>query len=71
MLSLLCTLQIVAAQVRDRAGARLRREEGASTVEWVIITGFLIVLAALVGRAVYSMVSDASSGLKVPSIGGN
>ena len=35
MLSLLCTLQIVAAQVRDRAGARLRREEGASTVEWV------------------------------------
>ena len=50
MLSLLCTLQIVAAQVRDRAGARLRREEGASNVEWVIITGFLIILAAVVGR---------------------
>ena len=48
MLSLLCTLQIVAAQVRDRAGARLRREEGASTVEWVIITNFLIVLTAIV-----------------------
>ena len=52
-------------------GRRLAEEKGASTVEWVIITGFLIVLAALVGRAVYSMVSDASSGLKVPSIGGN
>ena len=69
MLSLLCTLQIVAAQVRDRAGARLRREEGASTVEWVIITGFLIVLAAVVGRIIYGLVQDASDKLKVPSIG--
>ena len=69
MLSLLCTLQIVAAQVRDRAGARLRQEKGASTVEWVIITGFLIVLAAVVGRAIYSMVDNASSNLQVPQIG--
>ena len=69
MLSLLCTLQIVAAQVRDRAGARLRREEGASTVEWVIITGFLIVLAAGVGRIIYGLVQDAGDKLKVPSIG--
>ena len=69
MVSLLCTLQIVAAQVRDRAGARLRREEGASTVEWVIITGFLIVLAAVVGRIIYGLVQDAGDKLKVPSIG--
>ena len=69
MLSPLCTLQIVAAQVRDRAGARLRREEGASTVEWVIITGFLIVLAAVVGRIIYGLVQDAGDKLKVPSIG--
>ena len=69
MLSLLCTLQIVAAQVRDRAGARLRREEGASTVEWVIITGFLIVLAAVVGRVIYGLVQDAGDKLKVPPIG--
>ena len=69
MLSLLCTLQIVAAQVRDRAGARLRREEGASTVEWVIIPGFLIVLAAVVGRIIYGLVQDAGDKLKVPSIG--
>ena len=69
MLSLLCTLQIVAAQVRDRTGARLRREEGASTVEWVIITGFLIVLAAVVGRIIYGLVQDAGDKLKVPSIG--
>ena len=69
MLSLLCTLQIVAAQVRDRAGARLRGEEGASTVEWVIITGFLIVLAAVVGRIIYGLVQDAGDKLKVPSIG--
>ncbi len=71
MLSLLVTLQVLAGDVRDKVGRRLAEEKGASTVEWVIITGFLIVLAALVGRAVYSMVSDASSGLKVPSIGGN
>ena len=71
MLSLLVTLQILAGDMRDKVGRRLAEEKGASTVEWVIITGFLIVLAALVGRAVYSMVSDASSGLKVPSIGGN
>ena len=69
MLSLLCTLQIVAAQIRDRAGARLRREEVASTVEWVIITGFLIVLAAVVGRIIYGLVQDAGDKLKVPSIG--
>lgn len=69
MLSLLCTLQIVAAQIRDRAGTRLRREEGASTVEWVIITGFLIVLAAVVGRIIYGLVQDAGDKLKVPSIG--
>ena len=71
MLSLLVTLQVLAGDVRDKVGRRLAEEKGASTVEGVIITGFLIVLAALVGRAVYSMVSDASSGLKVPSIGGN
>ena len=71
MLSLLVPLQVLAGDVRDKVGRRLAEEKGASTVEWVIITGFLIVLAALVGRAVYSMVSDASSGLKVPSIGGN
>ena len=71
MLKMLCVLQMLAGDLRERAGNRLSEEKGASTVEWVIITGFLIVLAALVGRAVYSMVSDASSGLKVPSIGGN
>ena len=30
-------------------------EEGASTVEWVIITGFLIVLAAVVVTAIISV----------------
>ncbi len=71
MLSLLVTLQVLAGDVRDKVGRRLAEEKGASTVEWVIITGFLIVLAALVGRAIYSLVSNASNGLQVPSIGGN
>ena len=69
MLSLLVTLQILAGDVRDKVGRRLAEEKGASTVEWVIITGFLIVLAAVVGRAIYSMVDNASSNLQVPQIG--
>ena len=71
MLSLLVTLQVLAGDVRDKVGRRLAEEKGASTVEWVIITGFLIVLAALVGRAIYGLVSNASNGLQIPSIGGN
>ena len=69
MLSLLVTLQILAGDVRDKVGRRLAEEKGASTVEWVIITGFLIVLAALVGRAIYGLVSNASVGLKAPTLG--
>jgi hypothetical protein len=69
MLSLLITLQILAGDVRDKVGRRLAEEKGASTVEWVIITGFLIVLAALVGRAIYGLVSNASDGLKAPTLG--
>ena len=69
MLSLLITLQILAGDVRDKVGRRLAEEKGASTVEWVIITGFLIVLAALVGRAIYGLVSNASDGLKAPPLG--
>ena len=71
MLSLLVTLQVLAGDVRDKVGRRLAEEKGASTVEWVIITGFLIVLAALVGRVIYGLVSNASNGLQIPSIGGN
>lgn len=72
MLQLLCTLQVVAQGLRDRLTQTARHlsddDRGVSTVEWVIITGFLIVLAAVVGRAVYAMVDNASSSLEVPSI---
>ena len=69
MHKILCTLQVLAGDLRERVSNRLSEEKGASTVEWVIITGFLIVLAAVVGRAIYSMVDNASSNLQVPSIG--
>ena len=69
MLKILCTLQVLAGDLRERVSNRLSEEKGASTVEWVIITGFLIVLAAVVGKAIYSMVNDASANLKVPEIG--
>ena len=69
MLKLLCALKTLAGDLRERVGNRLSEEKGASTVEWVIITGFLIVLAAVVGRAIYGMVENASSNLQVPDIG--
>ena len=69
MLKMLCVLQMLAGDLRERAGNRLSEEKGASTVEWVIITGFLIVLAAVVGRIIYGLVQDAGDKLKVPSIG--
>ena len=68
MLKILCTLQVLAGDLRERVSNRLSEEKGASTVEWVIITGFLIILAAVVGRAVYAMVDNASHNLQVPSI---
>ena len=71
MLKMLCVLQMLAGDLRERVSNRLSEEKGASTVEWVIITGLLIVLAALVGRAIYGLVSNASNGLQVPQIGGN
>ena len=72
MLKHVCSFQVAAQRLRERVVSRLGslgNEEGASTVEWVIITGFLIVLAAVVGKAIYSMVNDASANLKVPEIG--
>ena len=78
MLSLLCAVRIIAGRVADRLRNRLVGitdrvcgEEGDSTVEWVIITGFLIVLAAVVGRAIYGLVQNASDNLEVPSLDGN
>ena len=68
MLKMLCVLQMLAGDLRERVSSRLSEEKGASTVEWVIITGFLIILAAVVGRAVYAMVDNASHTLQVPSI---
>lgn len=68
MLSILCTLKMFMDQVAFRLRQRLATESGASTVEWVVITGFLIILAAVVGRAVYTLVSDASGKLEVPHI---
>ncbi|WP_127842914.1 hypothetical protein [Actinomyces wuliandei] len=72
MLQLLCTLQVVAQGLRDHLTQTARHlpddDRGVSTVEWVIITGFLIVLAAVVGRAIYAMVDGASSNLQLPSL---
>ncbi|VEG28982.1 hypothetical protein [Actinomyces howellii] len=68
MIRHLSSIHIAATRLSDRVRSHLEKEEGASTVEWVIITGFLIILAAVVGRAVYAMVQGAADGLSLPGI---
>lgn len=51
--------------------ARSTTDRGASAVEWVIITGVLLVLAGAVGWAIYNMVNDQSEGLEIPDLPGS
>lgn len=53
-------------------GARLdrmkREERGASAIEFVIITAVLVALAAVVGWAIYNMVSEEADSIEVPEL---
>jgi hypothetical protein len=62
----------LAMELRRRID-RARSEEadlGASTIEWVIITGVLVVLAAAVGLAIYNMVKTEADSLQMPAAPG-
>lgn len=66
MLSTLCRFQITATRARETLRERLENnEEGASTIEWVIITGLLIALVGLVGKVIYSYVTEQANKIKV------
>jgi|GEM_PF-538900 len=52
-------------QIRmDRA--RSAPDRGASAIEWVIITGILVALAAAVGLVIYNLVKSRADSIKIP-----
>jgi len=52
-------------QVRiDRA--RSAPDRGASAIEWVIITGVLVALAAAVGVVIYRLVTARAESIQIP-----
>ncbi len=56
------------AELRRRM--RLARDEpdlGASTIEWVIITGILVAIAVAVGLVIYNMVTSQAQSIKIPA----
>lgn len=55
------------AELRRRLDrARSAPELGASAIEWVIITGILVVLAVAVGAAIYTMVTSQAESIIIP-----
>ena len=50
--------------------ARSEPELGASTIEWVIITGILVLLAAAVGLVIYNMVTSQAESITIPNAPG-
>lgn len=50
--------------------ARSEPELGASTIEWVIITGILVLLAAAVGLVIYTMVTSQAASITIPNAPG-
>jgi len=52
------------------ARARSTSERGASTIEWVIITGILVAIAVAVGLVIYNMVTKQAANIDIPSAPG-
>jgi hypothetical protein len=50
--------------------ARSTEDLGASAIEWVIITGVLVALAAAVGLIIYNMVRDQANNIDIPDAPG-
>ena len=50
--------------------ARLAEDAGASVIEWVIITGVLVLLAGVVGTVIYNLANDAADAIEMPDAPG-
>lgn len=50
--------------------ARQNPDRGASAIEWVIITGVLVALAAAVGLIIFNIVNDRAESIEIPDAPG-
>jgi hypothetical protein len=55
---------------RRLARARSAPDTGASTIEWVIITGILVAIAVAVGLVIYNMVTSQAESIEIPDAPG-
>ncbi len=61
----------LALELRRRmARARSAPDRGASTIEWVIITGILVLIAAAVGAVIYNLVKNQADSIQIPDAPG-
>ena len=61
----------LAMELRRRvARARASQDLGASAIEWVIITGILVLIAGVVGLVIYNLVTKQAAAIKMPTVGG-
>lgn len=64
-------LGVLVLQLRVRLDrARVGGDAGASAIEWVIITGVLVALAAAVGLIIYNLVNDQANSISIPDAPG-
>lgn len=69
--SLFTPLAFLAVELRRRIDrARSEPELGASTIEWVIITGILVAIAVAVGLVIYNMVTSQAESIQIPDAPG-
>lgn len=62
---------LLATEVRRRVDrARSTPDRGASAIEWVIITGILVAIAAAVGLVIYNMVTSQAESISIPDAPG-
>ncbi|RHA43830.1 hypothetical protein [Cellulomonas rhizosphaerae] len=55
---------------RRFALARSTEDRGASAIEWVIITGVLVALAAAVGLIIFNLVQGRAEQIQIPDAPG-
>ncbi|MBO0898835.1 hypothetical protein J1G42_02515 [Cellulomonas sp. zg-ZUI222] len=59
-------------EIRRRiARAQQSGDRGASAIEWVIITGVLVALAAAVGLTLYNRITEEADAIDIPGAPGS
>ena len=64
-------LGVIELELRRRVTqARATGDRGASVMEWVIITGILVALAAVVGGIIFNTIKGNAEGITIPDAPG-